>query len=356
MIVLIKPVMAKRILYTVLNWGLGHATRSSVIIEALLKEGYEPVIASDGLALEWLQKSFPHLQFLSLPAYNIRYARDARLFWLKLLSQSVQLQKAWRAEHELVQQWAKTQSFDGIISDNRLGCYHQDLPAVYISHQLQLQAGLFTKAASTLHRRFINRYDQLWVPDYTDHRLAGKLSESTAIKIPTHFLGALSRLKDLRSTEGKYYLFLLSGPEPQRSILEQKILDQVAKLSEKAILVRGTNRDKLRVYPEGLQVIDLAGPERLEQLMAEAKVIICRSGYSSIMDLYKLAKKALFIPTPGQTEQQYLARHLAPQFLSVEQNQLQLAVDIPNALVKDGFSRNSQKEDQTNWAELFSLF
>jgi UDP:flavonoid glycosyltransferase YjiC (YdhE family) len=75
----------KTILIAPLNWGLGHATRCIPIIKALQENNYIPIIASDGIALELLQKEFPYVQTLKLPSYKIEYAKNGKNFKWKLL-------------------------------------------------------------------------------------------------------------------------------------------------------------------------------------------------------------------------------------------------------------------------------
>jgi len=351
--------MPKRIVYGVLNWGLGHATRSKFVINQLLNRGFEVLVVSDGECLEWLQNEFPKLEFVDFPAYNVRYSKkDSQ--WLKLALQLPKINMAVKRERALLNDIVKKQKIDGIISDNRLGFYHPDIPSVYISHQLQLSFGWASTLASISHAYFINRFDQLWIPDTAEHLLAGTLSVPTYIKIPFKYVGPLSHFSYSQSiASGNYIVAVLSGPEPQRSMLEEKILKQWGINMNRLLVVRGSNET---VIPTSTNPNVLIYPrletDRLQSIISGAQLVISRSGYSSIMDYYKLDKNALLIPTPGQGEQEYLADYLKKQkrFYSVAQSDLNLNKDLAKASSYFGFGRDQNKSELTDWDKMFSLF
>jgi uncharacterized protein (TIGR00661 family) len=351
--------MSKRIVYGVLNWGLGHATRSKLVIKELLKRDYEILVVSDGECLAWLQNEFPQLEFVNFPAYNVRYS-SKNSQWLKLASQLPKINLAVKRERALLRDIVKDRQVDGIISDNRLGFFHPDIPCVYISHQLKLSFGWASTLASLAHAHFINNFNQLWIPDTEEHLLAGNLSVPDHIKIPYKYVGPLSHFSFSKSVvSGDYTVAVLSGPEPQRTLLEKKILEQWKPQMNRLLLVRGSNetgiplskQDNIMIYPR-------LETDRLQSLISGAQLIISRSGYSSIMDYHKLDKNALLIPTPGQGEQEYLAKHLLQhnRFYSVRQKDLQLSQDLAKASTYFGFSRAQQKQEHANWDQLFSLF
>ncbi len=156
----------KTILVAPLNWGLGHATRSIPIIYALIAEGFEVILASDGMALTLLQKEFSQLESIELPSYKIEYAKKAKRFKWKMLLRSPKVLKAIRQEREQLKSLVKTKKIDGVISDNRLGLYHSEIPTVFITHQLQVLSGSTTRLTSAMHRNYIKKFDECWVPDF----------------------------------------------------------------------------------------------------------------------------------------------------------------------------------------------
>ncbi len=303
----------KTILVAPLNWGLGHATRCIPIINALLHNGFKVLLASDGRALQLLTKEFPELPSRELPGYNIVYPKNKRLFKLQLLLQSPSIIKAAAAEKKLVQQWVAQGEIDGIISDNRLGVIHPDVHSVFITHQLQVLSGTTTVFSSRLHKQVINKFNACWIPDWKNNpNLAGKLAHPTKRNKKFNYLGPLSRL-NIQPLEKKYdYLVLLSGPEPQRGILEQKLLAAFKTSDYKVLFVLGkTESQQKTITKDNLTIITYLTSKELEVAINQSEFVISRSGYTTIMDLVKLNKKALFIPTPGQYEQQYLAKRLA---------------------------------------------
>lgn len=346
--------MKPHVLYGVLNWGLGHATRSKVIIDSLLRNRFRVTLASDGEALIWLKKEYPQLKVLEFPAYNIKYSR---LGWnnLKIASQAVKIAKAAKAEQEEVRKFVIQNPLAGIISDNRLGFRHPEIPSVYISHQLNIKAGIFTPFAGMAHRFFINRFDECWVSDTPQNKYAGYLSRAD-IKVPKRYLGPLSRYRRKEAqADGTYYLAILSGPEPQRSLLQKRLLEQAKEIEDPFILVGANEKAKAGELAKNVELKGILGSDELLKLIRGARLIISRSGYSSIMDYSALGKKALLIPTPRQGEQEYLSKlhQQKGHYHRASQYHLRFPYDLQKALEVEGFKEEKQHRLPP---KLFSLF
>lgn len=350
----------KYVVVAVLNWGLGHATRMVPLINALQDEGFTPVLASDGLALEYLSIQFPQLQKEKLPAYNIHYS--GRAFLGNIIRQLPKLALAIRSEHRQMKHLVKKYGAVGIVSDNRLGAYHKTVPGIYVTHQLSLRAGVFSAFAGWLHRVYINRFSQCLVPDIADEptSLAGALSHRAKLNIPMHYIGPLSRFmrdKITRPTSSQYAAcIVLSGPEPSRSAWEEAILKQVSEIKGKVLLIRGSGTPvKIAEQPENLEVIDLADAVQLREAITQSEVLISRSGYSSLMDYCFLDVPVCIVPTPGQTEQEYLAERMRPFCAVYSQAEFSLKTAIDRAKAKGGLYRKVAAEP-IPWKELFGLF
>lgn len=290
-----------KILFVVLNWGLGHATRSSVLIRELVNRGAELYIASDGDAARVLKLEFPQVTHLDLPPYDIRYGGNT------ILTLMGQLPRIWRAfgkEKKLIQSYHQKYRFDGVISDNRPGAYLPAIPSVYISHQLRLRAGVLGGILSWGHYQLYKNFSEVWVPDYSDQRLSRGLSNRFSDKINTRFIGPLSRIERVEKSQAIPWVAVLSGPEPSRSEWEAQLKSVRHLLPKGGLIVRG-KPDELTVE-EGME--NYATRERMAQIYANAEVIIARTGYSTLMDLSAHGKRAILIPTPGQPEQEYLGR------------------------------------------------
>ena len=304
--------VANKILIAPLNWGLGHATRCIPIIHFLIENKYTPIIASDGIALSFLKKEFPKLQTLVLPSYTIRYSKVGFLLKWKLMTSFFSIQKAVRKEQKIIAEFVKKENIVGIISDNRFGVYHQEIPSVYITHQLQVFSGWSTLLSTKIHQNMISKFDACWVPDSKGEKsLSGKLTDANFSKIPLSYLGNLSRLR-YEEKEKKYnMLVLLSGPEPQRTIFEKEVLLQLQNDTRKILFVRGIMDAKEVQYSNrNVKLVNYLQTTELQDAINSSELVLCRSGYSTIMDLAKLKKKAFFVPTPGQAEQEYLAKYL----------------------------------------------
>src|SRR3970040_62300 len=230
----------RTILIAPLNWGLGHATRCIPIIKALQDNNYIPIIASDGIALALLRKEFPCLKFLELPSYEIEYAKNGKNFKWKLLKNSPKMIEAILTEKKLVKTWITEHGIDGIISDNRLGVYNKSIPSVFITHQLNVMTGNTTWLTSRLHQNIIKKYSECWVPDIeTSPNLAGELSHIKNNSFKLNYLGPLSRMHK-KDVPKKYDLMvILSGPEPQRGILEEKLKIELQRYEGNVIFIKG---------------------------------------------------------------------------------------------------------------------
>lgn len=324
----------KNILFGVLNWGLGHATRSVPIVNKLLKLGYSPIIASDGVALDYLKKEFPELIFEELSSYQIEYKFE-NLF-LQSLYLSPKISAAIRKEQKELQVLIKKHQVKAVISDNRLGFYSKEVPSAYISHQHKIIAPFPFSLVNRMHHYFINKFNQFWIPDFEkEPGLSGKLGHGKKVDPKTKYIGPLSRFSEsLASKKEKIYdvLVLLSGPEPQRSLLEKKLWNQLQNREGRFLIIRG-KEGSLPEQQGNIEIKNLVLSNELKELILASKMVISRSGYSSLMDYYYLKNKALLIPTPGQSEQIYLAQKSEKQgnFYSVNQDQLDLNRDLAKA-------------------------
>lgn len=312
---------AKRIMICPLDWGIGHATRCIPVIQHLTELGHQIIIAADGATLELLRHEFPTYEYIRFPGVKVKYSTtDSQLFSIAL--QIPSMLNSIAKEHRFVRQKTRELNIDAIISDNRYGAYHKNLPSVLISHQLSLALPEKIKQAEHIVQRFIhrliNRFDQCWVPDFETHpRLSGKLSSQSGIKIPVHYIGLLSRFSLTSSniqpttSGGDYVLCVISGPEPQRSLFERTILKHFTESGKLLYLVRGLPGAVSGIHSaSNIHIYNHLSGKELEELFLQADHIISRSGYSTLMDLLATGKKAFLVPTPGQPEQEYLANHM----------------------------------------------
>lgn len=346
----------KKILVAPLNWGLGHATRCIPIIEALENNGYTPIIASDGVALEMLKKEFPHLQALELPSYQIEYAKNGAFFKWKMLLNSPKMLEAIYQEKKIIKNWIKEHDLAGIISDNRLGIFSKKVPSVFITHQLNVLTGNTTWISSKMHQRIIKKFDECWVPDVEQKpNLTGKLGHIDKPHLRIKYIGPLSRLHKKPVTKKYDLMVILSGPEPQRGMLEKQLQGEMQLYTGKVIFIKGKiESEKKTEVVDNVTYFNFMNTEELENAFNESEVVLCRSGYTTIMDLAQLGKKAFFIPTPGQYEQEYLAKKLKKENLVPYSKQEDFKIE--NLLEIDLFKGLKNFGTAITWNKLFSLF
>lgn len=362
------------ILISPLDWGLGHASRCIPIIRFLLEEGHQVSLAGSGLSLDLLKRNIGgQATYYEIPGYNITYNKRKGRFTLKIISQIPSVRKTIRKEHEWLKDACKQVKIDGIISDNRYGLYHSEIPCVIMSHQWQILSGINKWADRILfrwHEHQLRRYNALWIVDQQalENSLAGRMShpESSILKNKTSYIGHLSQINTQENTvpieNGDEILVLLSGPEPARSILNKEILYQAENLPEYNFKIICGHNDFPTTKTKHIQIIGMATGSEINLAIQSSKLVVCRSGYSTLMDLLALQAKALLIPTPGQTEQEYLASFLSNQKVCYAQSQdiLDLKNAIPKALTYKGFSHFAMDVNQdfkytlTEWIQEIS--
>lgn len=327
----------KRVIIAPLAWGLGHATRCMPMVEELLKLNCAvyAVLTEPQQAL-YAPVFGKRINIIPFDEIPVHYKGS---FAVAMVRQLPRFSAQYRREQSLASWLAEKLSPDLIISDNRYGFKQFDVPSVFIGHQLRPKAGLFSPLAHLLGKRFTRGFDAIWVPDNGGEiNLSGSLSHGGSPEISTTFIGPLTRFSAAPMSKKPQYnwVALLSGPEPQRSALEALITEASETLDLRLAIVAGqpeagtapTMRGTITRFPH------LDTPA-LSALIADSEAIICRSGYSTLCDLAALKRRALLIPTPGQTEQEYLAKHFNQQFNFevAKQNQV---TKIKKGLAKPG--------------------
>ncbi|MDD4198813.1 MAG: hypothetical protein PHZ12_05350 [Paludibacter sp.] len=315
-----------KILVAPLNWGLGHATRCIPLIQKLLSEGNEIIIASDGHPMELLKQEFPGLFFIEFSSYNISYNKGKSQLTAMLRSIPIILSGIIREHHQL-KKIIREHQIEQVISDNRFGLWNKHIHSTYITHQLMIKMpkGLqFLEPFVWLcHRFFINHFDECLIPDFKGkNNLSGDLSHQYPFPRKARFIGPLSRFTastTIITGDLLAYNFdtvaIISGPEPQRTLFEKQLIDRFRKCSEQVLIIRGLpagqGANQIPKTTGNIQILAHLDTAHFAYCLIKAKKISCRSGYSTIMDLHALncLHKAEFSPTPGQTEQEYLATY-----------------------------------------------
>jgi uncharacterized protein (TIGR00661 family) len=346
----------KTILIAPLNWGLGHATRCIPIIRALQENNYIPVIASDGIALALLKKEFPNLLTLELPSYQIEYAKNGANFKWKLIQNGPKMIRAVLEEKKLIQNWIEKYALDGIISDNRLGVFSKKIPSVFITHQLNVMTGNTTWITSKVHQFIIKKYTECWVPDLAgDSNLTGKLGHIDNPNFRTRYIGPLSRLQKKLLPKKYDLLVILSGPEPQRGMLERHLKAEIIKFSGDVIFIEGNiEKEQTTTTIGNVIYYNFMNSTELEQAFNESEMVLCRSGYTTIMDLAQLRKKAFFIPTPGQYEQEYLAKKFKKEGIVPFATQDDFKME--NIMEIEYYKGLPRLDSKIDWVKLFQVF
>lgn len=334
----------KSVLISPLNWGLGHATRCIPLIKAFEEKGWEVIIGAEKQGHALLRAEFPNRKIIQFPGIKVTYSKNLP-FLVKLLLQTPRILIQMYQEHLRLQKIIETYDIDLVISDNRYGLFSKKIPAIFMTHQLHIKPPIFLKVFSGILFKFslsfIRRFDRLWIPDFeTSPTLAGELSHPP-LKGYTDYMGPLSRFRFAEASPEFDFCLVLSGPEPQRTLFEKKALLTIPD-HVKGIIVRGLpESSSTPESTENIRIFTHLPSDEFQNYLLKSRIIICRSGYSSVMDLVTLKKPAVFVPTPGQTEQEYIARHLAGKsfaWMTQKEFSLKKALDKGQHLVRPDYA------------------
>ena len=352
-----------RILVCPLDWGLGHAGRCVPLIRALLAAGHTVRLAAAGGALRLLRSAFPELAWHELPGYRVRYSRSAILLLPSLLVQAPAYLHGLRSEARRLQNLLAKHPCDLVISDGRYGLRASGVPSILVTHQIAMRApawpgkGWAEWALLWLNLKAIARFDRVWIPDWPGGlSLAGALAGPQELGGNREWIGPLGRFtppgsgsQSVGSQSACPHIdvaAVISGPEPQRTLFEAELRAALAGIGGTRILVRGQPGKPgpgLADLRKGeLNVFDHLPGDELARVFAGAETVIARSGYTTVMELAVLGTAAaVLVPTPGQTEQEYLVEHLSALGAAVRQTQgrLDLAGAIARARQMPGFRR-----------------
>jgi len=325
------------VLIAPLDWGLGHTTRCIPIIKELRKKNFRVIVACNERQSSFLKDEISDLDTVFLRGYDIRYSSNKIRTTLKIIHQIPKILIAVKREIGDLRRFINEFQPELIISDNRYGFYSPRVYSIIITHQLSLQTGLgnlLNLLLSRILRRQLRHFQEIWVPDNkVSPQLAGSLAAPPSGKLPpTIYMGAYSRLEACETVTGNLILVVLSGPEPQRTILENRIIESAGRINNPIILIRGTSIPCASL-PPNTRAHDFANTTLLNELLCKASVVISRSGYTSVMDMLKLKKRWIVIPTPGQGEQEYLADYLQQNLwaMAVSQKDFDLAKALDKA-------------------------
>ena len=302
----------RKILVAPLDWGLGHATRCSVLIDDLLQKGHEVILASNGRSAAWLKDRYQTLTLLTnIPDYAVTYPTNGNMV-AHFAKHAFRLLAVVQAEHRWLKRIVIDHAIDEVYSDNRYGLHHHVIPCTLITHQLYIRGPRWSRLITGfMLKRILKRFTSILVPDFEDDRsLSGALSHGGNHDKHVRYIGPLSRFSNQtynRTQSSFQVVALVSGPEPARSMFEEQLKGILSTLDRPALLITGKPELQQTEHMKQLSIKSHLNDEELASAMQSAQLIICRSGYSTIMDLYALKCRALLVPTPGQTEQEYLA-------------------------------------------------
>lgn len=325
-----------RFLFGVCSWGLGHASRSLSIIRKIIEEGHVVTVVSSGRALNMLQQELgDEATFASLEDYNPPETLNPSFFVPSTVLHFPVYFRSMFHEHDFVRRFLWSRRVDAIFSDNRFAFYSRDVPSYFMGHQLRILNPLGNVALENgtefYNQYFLKRYAGVLVPDFEEDGLAGRLAHdlSRIDERRLNYIGVISEFSYYETAQDLDVFISISGPEPHRTSFEHKLRKQLEGFDGKVVVTLG----KPEFYvQEGPNLKGYLGRKERENLLNRSRIVVARSGYSTLMDLFSLRKRGFLIPTPGQSEQEYLAKYHMERrtFYCISEREL----DLPNQLEK----------------------
>lgn len=320
---IISDITNKKILVAPLDWGLGHAARSVPLIKVLCSKN-DVIIACGPSAYGFLQKELPDLEIIKIDDWRIRYPKHKINFFTILGWIPVMLRNSIH-EHRFVKRIIRSRGIDCIVSDNRYGLLYKGLECYIITHQVYPKMprgfGFLENFGGWMFKKYLSRFNKVLIPDFErGDNLSGSLAADRDLP-PEKFvrIGILSRFNYSQAGTPAFHqipvLVLMSGQENQRTVLENKIIAALDGLELNVLFVRGVGESRPTINnTKNITFRNLLSGNELRDALMAAELIICRAGYSTLCDVVALKKRAVIIPTPGQTEQEYLAERLDCRF------------------------------------------
>jgi uncharacterized protein (TIGR00661 family) len=337
-----------KVIYGICSWGLGHATRSLPVIRKLIKENNEVTIISNGRSLELLKKELGEdIEYFDIPDYPMLLSDNSRQFMVKSVVYWPSFIARMESGLQKLKKILENRKCNRIISDARYDMYSRKIPSFFISHQMRimnpLRLKMFERGSEIFNLFFFKRFCGVIVPDFKDDNLSGDLSHNLRRidEDKLYYVGVLSDFKKIKTKKDIDYLISISGPEPQRTTLEEMLIPQINDLKGKIVITLGKTENKDKFIDKNIETYSFLTKEKREEFLNRAKLVVSRSGYSTILDLAVIGIKALMIPTPGQIEQEYLGQYHNKKgtFYSVFQNNINLIRDVDIAKKSTGIKR-----------------
>lgn len=278
---------------------MGHTTRCISLMRQLQNQGNTLIFAGNQAQREFIAREFSNLKTIHLDGYNVSLD-PAKSTYLQMLWQLAKIKKAIEAENQAVQKLVLDEKIDLVLSDNRYGLFSSSTKNILITHQLNLKLPVMGSFVNRKIKHWVEKFDCVWVPDNAVKPVCGELLNAR-VNVPVVFIGHLCRFKKQAAPVNYDLLAIVSGPEPARTDFANKLKAYLGRQDKRVALVGASGNNSAIAFFEN------PSSAELEKLINESDVIISRAGYTTIMELLTLEKKAILIPTPGQFEQEYLA-------------------------------------------------
>lgn len=305
----IEEINHQRILYSCNDWGLGHVSRSVGIIRQLLKQKNTLYFAGTSLQQEIICSYFPLVNRINMSGYDFQF-KGSNNWNREIIRNAFKLFFSIKKENKTLHKLCKTLQIQCIISDHRYGFFHTKIPSFFVTHQVNLPLKGVQKLVQRWHLKQLKKFTAIWVVDDSTSSYAGKLSDSKNLSLNIFPIGIQSRFisKNTSNQIEPYILAVISGPFPYSLKLFEEILEYAKTTKTLVKCIVPTHLNLPKIPSKNILFYSTNNWKEIDELYHDCIGVISRSGYSTLMDVETLQKKACLIPTPGQPEQLYLSK------------------------------------------------
>lgn len=303
------------VLYGCLNWGSGHVARSVSLMQQLLLQGNRLIVWCTPAQRKIVESYAIEAQFVEEALFTFRFRGDGN-FTKELLRNAIGFRRAVMRQRKQTELLVKQFGVSAIVSDHCYGLVHPQIPSFFVTHQVVLP-GKSGGIAQLIHKKWINRFHAVWIMDQAENKLAGQLSASHPKAL---YIGHYSRFSGMSAESGGGIVAIISGPEPYSEYLFREIV-HFSEVKAVPLTIIAPQSYGV-VLPDTIRLV--RDWKEADAAILKADVIISRNGYSTLMDLLVLNKRAILMPTPGQIEQEYLATLKQPSDWHIVRNSQEL--------------------------------
>ncbi|MEK6968538.1 MAG: glycosyltransferase [Nanoarchaeota archaeon] len=329
--------------FVISNYGLGHATRMLPVIMKLIEQGEKVTIVAKGNSLLMLKNELGDASNYELMQYEVPLKfSDKGFSMFETLKAGPSFISLISSQKKWLENFSAKEKIDRVIADGEIGYHLKNKKSFFVNNQLRLLPGsLLGDGTELLTDVFSKGFEKVIVPDDENGTLGGLLTSKTRFydKKRLAYVGILSSIRKKNVVRNVDYFISISGPGISKEVFTRQVMEQLHLLKGKVVVALGRPDLKEIASKGNAKIYPYLNRKQQESFLNKAKLVISRSGYTTMMELAEIDKKAFFIPTLNHPEQEYLAKFQknSGRFHYSKQDSFNFKEDIDEAKQYPGF-------------------